>query len=400
MNQLLYESRFLASAVGAMVRQDDLRVIHSRVDWERVCWLADSHRVAVLLYLASLGSWEPIPAKCKERLFGRYVESLCYNEVFEENAAEILAVIDMNQVACVVLDGEPAKDLYPTPEMGGIRPLRLYMPNDDYSRMKGFLVDLGYETKEFFKGSGERMSRAGGIQIELYYQFPFRVSWYKKAAGAILERSFVREPFEFVRQISDEDYLLLHLAEAAYHYASDALTLREMLELYLLHRKQRETLNVERLEKRLAEFRAESLAGQLLELAYGWFGKRDEGFVHALDNFDHEGMERRILTRGMQTKGHLVGQAKELAEAIELEIRRENKSEERRIRAEALGRRFSQFKKRMAWHFPGCSYMKSIYPVLEQAPFLLPFFWCVRGASHLLAHRFQRAEEREKEKGS
>lgn len=395
MNQLLYEGRFLVSTAGALIRQDDLRIVHSRMDWERVCRLADIHRISVILYLAILGSWEPIPVKCKERLFERYITSLCYNEIFDESVNEILTVLDMNQISCVVLDQGRVREYYPSSEMAGLNPLRLYISEGDYTRIKGYLVDLGYETKEHFKNAGERMARSGSIQVELFYRFPFLISWYRKAAEGLLEWNEAVGSFQYIRQMTEEGNFILRMAEASYSLSVGVLPLQKMIDLYLIHRNLKEHLNEEMVIKKLEDFHIEELSLQILELSYSWFGKRDEAYVRILEHTDaYEALEKWILTRETLPDSQLLPQAEELAGEVEQEIRRETKEEERRLKKEKFQKWLLRWKKRLSWFFPGRSYMKSIYPILENAPILLPVFWGIRGGRLLLSRKKGEDKER------
>ena len=55
MNQLLFEGRSLVGIVSSVIRQDNLRVAYSRLDWERMYRLADFHKVANIVYIGLLG---------------------------------------------------------------------------------------------------------------------------------------------------------------------------------------------------------------------------------------------------------------------------------------------------------------------------------------------------------
>ena len=60
MNRILYESRFLINMAASIVRQDDVRPIHGKMDWERMFRIADYNRIANLIYLGVLGN-ENVP---------------------------------------------------------------------------------------------------------------------------------------------------------------------------------------------------------------------------------------------------------------------------------------------------------------------------------------------------
>lgn len=67
MNRLIFEGRFLVNMVGSIVRQDELRAVHSRIEWERMYRTADYHRIANITYLGLLGYGGKIPERWQER---------------------------------------------------------------------------------------------------------------------------------------------------------------------------------------------------------------------------------------------------------------------------------------------------------------------------------------------
>jgi len=84
MDRLIFEGRFLVNLVGGIVRQDDLKAIHSRIDWEHMYRTADYHKIANVVYLGILGNGEKVPERWMERFFGRYQESLSYSDTSED----------------------------------------------------------------------------------------------------------------------------------------------------------------------------------------------------------------------------------------------------------------------------------------------------------------------------
>ena len=89
MERLIYEGRFLVNTVGGIMRQDDLRVMYGRVNWEKMFREADYHKIANIIYLASLGNGDKIPERWRERFFERYQKALRFGDVYREAQQEI-----------------------------------------------------------------------------------------------------------------------------------------------------------------------------------------------------------------------------------------------------------------------------------------------------------------------
>ena len=95
MERLIYEGRFLVKTVGGIMRQDDLREMYGRVNWEKMFREADYHKIANIIYLASLGKGDEIPERWRERFFERYQKALRFGDVYREAQQEILMMMEM-----------------------------------------------------------------------------------------------------------------------------------------------------------------------------------------------------------------------------------------------------------------------------------------------------------------
>ncbi len=385
MNQLLFEGRSLVGIVSSIVRQDDLRVVHSRLDWERMFRLADFHKVANVVYLGVLGHGDALPDRWRERFFQRYQESLLFGENCKQAIQEMFVWLDMREISCTVLTYEYVRDFYKLPEMAESSPVQILLDEENYTLAKGYLIDLGFETDQVYKGFGERLSRVGGVSVVLYHTLPFRTDKYRKNMVKLLENSCIKEPYEYIRMLPPESEFVYRMAGAAYHYVNDELTIREVIDLLLCHIAWRDELNMEAVQRRLVEFQIDELAEKILRIAYMWFGdKKDNYFTQPLDDMAaFDVLEERLLTKGIinHESDH---QALKLQKLIQKEIDREHKAENRGLWKEKLARRFSRVAKKLRWAFPDFHYMSSIYPSVEKLPVLLPVFWIMRDIRLLL----------------
>ena len=381
MNQLLFEGRSLVGIVSSVIRQDDRRVSYSRLDWERMYRLADYHKVANIVYLGLLGYRETVPEKWRDRFFKRYQESLQFGENCEESLKEVLTWLNMREVSCTVLTTETVRGLYKLPETAENSPVQIFLDEEKYYLAKGYLVDLGYETDETYKGFGERMKKVSAISIILYHKLPFRTSRYGKNMVKILETARIKEPYEYIWMLPTESEFLYRMAGAAYRYTTDELSMREVLELLLCHRAWKDEIDEDMLWKRLEEFKTDQLAEKILEIAYMWFGEKTDTYLmtRADDTRVYDILEERLLTRGLVNRED-DEQALKLQSQIAKEIEKEKKAEGQDIQKETLGKFLAEQKKKLRWVFPDLHSMSSIYPTVEKFPVLLPVFWLIRGS--------------------
>ncbi len=385
MNQLLFEGRSLVGIVSSVIRQDDLRVAYSRLDWERMFRLADFHKVSNIVYLGILGKGDSLPDKWRDRFFERYQEALLFGENCKEQVKEILTWLDMREISCTVLTYEYIRDFYKIPEMAYNNALQILLDEENYFYAKGYLIDLGYEIDQNYKGKGERMNKVSGISVMLYTQLPFRTAKYIKNMTRLLETAINKEPYHYIRMLPPESEFIYRMAGAAYRYVMDELTLREVLDLLHFHIIWRDELHHEAVKKNLADFQIEDLAGKILRISYMWFGdKKDNYFQNQLDDMSvYDVLEDRLLTKGI-INHESDEQALRLQSIIERDIEKERKQENRELRREKWEKKKEQAMKKVRWAFPDYHYMSSIYPSLEKTPALLPVFWVVRGVRLML----------------
>lgn len=391
-SRLIAEGRFLVNMAGAFIRQDDQRPIRGQLDWERIYRVADYHKITNLVYLAMLGNGKKVPPKWQDAFAERYWQGLQYGEVCKEAEQEILALLDMREISCAILESCEFRNLYQLPEAASNVALQLLMDEESYTLAKGYLIDLGYETDRFYTGFGERMKRVSGIRVEIYRKPPFQTPAYEKQLQLLLRRAFIKEPYHTVRTLSFEDRLIFYMAKCAYRYAQDELVIRELMDLYLYHRTWQEQINQSHVKKVLADFRVEELAVKLLHLAYMWFGSLEELKLEEDERYEPEafdGLENRILSRGILNNEttETEPQAVLLREMIE-------KSEDKERRQERFARwkqrnaeRRQELGRKLRWAFPEYRYMCTIYPILEKILLFLPVCWVMRLIRFLFIRR-------------
>ncbi len=389
MNQMVMEGRALTGIVSSIIRQDTMKVPLSRLDWERMYRLADYHKVANIVHLGVLGYRESLPDKWRERFFERYQQALLYGVNCKDSVKEVLTWLDLRKISCTILMSETVRDYYPIPETADNSSLQILLNQENFSLVKGYLIDLGYETDQVYEEVGERFSRINAVSVVLFYKLPFRTARYERDMKRLLESAILRESYQHIRTLSLEGELIYRMAGAAYHYVTDELTMREVLDLQLCHRTWRDHVRLDAVERRLKDFQVEELSEKILRISYMWFGdKKDDFYEHLPDDMPaYDRLEERLLTRGIVNQ-EMDEQALNLQKLIQKELQKEQKEVERQQRRRKREERREKVKRWLRWAFPDYHYMSSIYPSLEKLPFLLPVYWIARGV-RLLSRAFK-----------
>lgn len=385
MNQLLFDGRSLVGIVSSIIRQNELHVNFNRIDWERMYRIADYHKVANIVYLAILGYSESVPERWRERFFGRYQESLQFGENYKESIQEVLAWLDARNISCTVLTSEIVREFYRIPEAADTSPLRIYLDEESYTLARGYLIDLGYEVEATYEGTGERFSEISATPVELYYAFPFRATRYIKEMRRLLETACEREGYKRIHALSVESEFVYRMASVAYHYVTDEVTMREIIELQVFHKTFRDRIRMDAVQKKLKDFEIDGLAEKLLRISYMWFGDRKDTYYDGLpeDMSVYDILEERLLTRGI-INHETDSQALKLEKSVRKELEKEKKGERIRQLKVKMKECLESVMRVFRWIFPDYHYMASIYPILEKLPVLLPVFWVFRGIRLLI----------------
>lgn len=382
---------------GSVIRQDAIRPIHGTINWERMYRTADYHRIANLIYLGLMGKREMVPERWRERFFERYQEALRYGEICNEAEREILTLLEMKEISCIILASCGVRDLYQVKEMAGNSPLILFLDSESYVLVKGYLVDLGYETDRTYEECGECMKKVSGFTVEIYHDLPFITSTYKKQMQRLLERSVPRNSSQRIRNLTVQDRFVFRMAQAVYHYATNELLLREVLDLYLFHKAWQSRLDHESIMDMLSAFHIDELAEKLLYISYMWFGSKAESGIERPDeNLEvYDVLENRILSRGAIEK-ETDPQAQELGSMIERVREKERRRERLGSMKDDLAARWRELRRSLHWIFPEYRYMCAIYPWLESLPILLPVSWMIRDVRLLLGMLKNKLRSRKK----
>ena len=390
MNQVLFEGRLLVNMISTLIHKGALQVRYGRMNWERMFRTADYHRVANIIYLGLLGNGGAVSERWMNRFFERYQESLINGGGCEAAEREILTLLDMEKIPCVVLSSTTIRGLYELQETADMSPLRLYLSPEAYTIVKGFLVDLGYETIQSYPEFGERMHRISGMNVDIYQKLPFKTKYYEKAMRDLSARARIRNGGITVRTLYPEDRMVFRLASVAYQYVTDGLLIRDMLDLFLFHRAWREQMNHTYIKKRLHDFHIDVLADKILRLSYMWFGEKEDKEYLSTDDQPEDLSSFDILEDRIFSRGEIGKEKENDPQALGLMrlLNKEEEIESRKARKETLQKKRAERKKARSrffhWMFPDYKYMSSLYPTLEKVPFLLPFYWIFRGIRLLI----------------
>lgn len=330
MNRILYESHFLINIAASIIRQEDMRPLHGKFDWERMFRISDYHRISNLIYPGVLGN-EKVPENWRERFFERYQEGLQFSDICEQGEREILALLDFKEIPVLVLESCKRRELYQMKELAGECALRLYLKREDYSFVKGFLIDLGFETDRVYTNCGERMRKTEGFCVEIYDRIPYKTAVFQKQLKKLFNEAHLTLGRDYIYELTEKERLAYLLARVSYCYVTGEVLIRQLLDLCLLHRSLREEKeNLEDVWRWLEKLKIATLSEKLLDMSYMWFGTKEESAeFRAQDELElYDLIENRILGYGREHE-EKIPEALALAGMILKEEERENRKARR-----------------------------------------------------------------------
>lgn len=341
--QKLYKDFF--SVIKAALSDENI-ALNNDIDYEKLFLLSKQHKVVPLichgLYKVK-GSFPELDIFRKYTFFmlGRDQNLVSCIKKIENIFAD-------NGIDYMLLKGASVKRLYPTSECRLMGDADILIKEGQYSKIKELLPTLGLVEK--IESDHELIwASKGGIIIELhkrlipsynddYYAY-YRNPWKKAVFNSNHSFSMTKED-EYI-------YLFTHLTK---HYRDGSAMLRPMVDIWLF--KARHTLlNMEYIDKELEKLELGTFHKNIWATLDVWFDDKDETELTAFITEEIFDVDRKARL--------------DAANAARVSARSDSVASAKK-------------KTLLNLIFLPLSIMKTKYPVLEKAPFLLPIMWVVR----------------------
>lgn len=331
----------------------------SDIDWRQLYTLANSHSVACTVYYGILllpKEHQPEPEllalfrKASQIVLGR--ESMQHFEL-----QYVMEKMDSQNIPYLPLKGWKLKHLYPRPDMRSMCDVDLLVMPEDMPKIPAIMEDSGFDLEQRGMHHDEYIKNST-LSVEIHKLLFEEFSPWHEYFKRYMDRTSPVSPEREERQLSHEDFYIYIIAHMAKHFRNGGTGVRSVMDVYEYQCAYADSMDAAYLDRELEKLGLRGFAHASEELAQAWFSREGDF------RFDcRPKMAAHILTAG--TYGH-----KSLS--IESSVH-ENGSHKGRY----LLRRF----------FPKRYFMEAQYPCIAKAPFLLPFFWIVRGFRIILFKR-------------
>ncbi len=167
---------------------------------------------------------------------------------------------------------------------------------------------------------------------------------------------------KFLHQFTEDEFFIYLMCDMVKQYACGDIKINNMVDYWQFYKKYHKQLNWEYIQKELAAAGILDFSQRLQKLAQIWFGESDDVLTREYDAESdvYDAMESYILTGGKEGREISC----KLTELIQ---------ESAKLRTKA--RRKERIKRYRSFTFPDLKYMEKIFPILEDAPFLMPLCW-------------------------
>lgn len=360
-----YEARYLLSIISSIINQTEIPHSARKLDWENIYKLAAYHKVAHIVYLASLGFDGDIPPKWKDLLHKRYEESLLSQERYKNAAEEVMWKLKQNKIHALLIKDGIMSTCYEPREIRTLDQVRILVGEDQEAAIHSLMRSMGFQKQEDRKGRGEFYHRVPKMTVVFYTELGFQTKRLRKYFDFPVKVIRQMEGEKYLHQFTEDEFYIYLVCDLVNQYASKEIRISDMVDHWQFYKAYKDRLDQEYVEKELAAAGILDFAQRLRDLSFIWFGDQNEGYARLYDaDADiYEAMEAYILTRGSEGQ-EVSARLTELVKEVS-DIRAKERREERL-------RRFRGFL------FPDRRYMENIFPILEDAPFLMPLCWLWR----------------------
>ncbi len=349
------------------------------VEWEKIYKLARIHAVSGAVYVAIQKlNKEDQPKKDILKKFKAEFIATCMRYQKQKKAREeITAKLDKEKIQHIFLKGSAVKEYYPVKAMRTLGDIDLLIHKDDQEAAKKAFVEIGY------KNLSRRTSDAweyekNNLRVEVHDKLIYREINNKADCVAYFDKVWENaNPMDkgYRYELSLEFNLIYLLTHMAKHFCYFGCGVRMFLDIAVIMIKFNERIDFNYFWRELKKIKLDVFAKNIFAICEKYFNidlsktEQDEKFE--IDDKTFEIISKYIVEKGVFGSGNGI--------VLSYTIRKECET--------TTNIKLAKIKILFRVLFLEYKWMKKRFPVLENFPFLLPFFWVVRGFLSILTRR-------------
>lgn len=326
------------------------------ISWKAIYAFAKRHSVTALAFYALRARKDELPSALAEeweeqnaKLLAKYINQ-------EHELAHLCSIFEQKHIPYMPLKGSCIRQFYPSPEMREMCDLDILVQQESEEQTHEIMLANGYSYIASHTTSHNReYHKAPFLNVEIHtalYPQEYAESAYFNDVWTRAERC----EGSFAYRLSWNDFFVFAIAHTYKHYYLMGTGIRSVLDVYMMQKVLGEQLNEDYIRAELKKLSMLTFYETISELAKSWFSPEHPVQFDAVEEMGHN-----ILCG--TTYGINQGAVQNAVAGYMLR----GKS--------AFGAKMSVARRKA---FPSLAFMKSMYPVLEKTPLLLPLCWAAR----------------------
>lgn len=316
------------------------------VTWDALLSLAGQHSVANIACYSIEKLQEQPPADLMHRWQEIKNKAVVKDITQRAEYKKIADTFEKAQLRMLPLKGVRLKNLYPKPDMRLMSDLDILIDEQSNDAAKQLMLQMGYAFEGSASACHDNYHKLPVMSIEIHHRL--FVEQYEKLceyASGTLARAELTEGYHFVYQMTDEELYIFFFMHLHKHMSNAGSGIRSVMDCYLLNQDLWGKIDQDYVRQMLTELELWEFAEQMRALAQVWFAGGES-------NAQMDALAEWIFSSG--TYGTL-------SHCIAKQVKQDG--------------RIKFILKKI---FPSMKNMKYQYPMLHNAPILLPYCWINR----------------------
>ena len=342
MQDKILTKKYFLEMVSASIKGLPIPSCPENISGELIYKLSVRNAVQGILYLAVQDGAVTLSAETEAKLKKSYMAILAREASQQEEIEYIREAFTKENIDFMFLKGTHLKSLYPTAQMRFMVDMDVLVKEESMNKGGQLILARGF-TQEMNNGKDIVLVKKPFLTIELHKMLFVEDYFMHDYFTSVWDRVELVNGCEYKMPVNDlYVYTLAHLAE---HYLEAGSCFRPLMDLFLMEQKYADLLDFDYINQQFEKIGIDKFAKKIRQL-----------YKCAFDGAEYD--DDLITMENFIVFGAPVNNASEVSK-----VARTNKSKSKRFMESA---------------FPNLKHMKLKYPILEKAPFLLPFFWIVR----------------------
>lgn len=333
------ETKALLKIIKAFMEEREI-VLEEIIDEKKLYELARRHGMSNFLM-----DWSK--SDCQSELIKQSVSKDYSRQIIKDTnqnveLEKILEAFERSKIKTLVVKGIVMKEIYPQNYMRPMCDMDILVHEENFKQAREIMKTLGFDELEDSEHHVV-FGKQEFVFVELHRKLTIGDAVdHNYFNHQIWDLAQLYQNYENIYKMTNEDAYLFCMSHLIRHFTFTGIEIKDVLDVYLLNEKYKDSFDYEKINQKLKEFGNEKFEENIRKIAYKWFG--------TAENEDFDEVEEFIL-KGASQENHIYYH---------------------------IGEKKGKLKYVVRLLFPEYKVIKERYHILKKVPILLPFAWGVR----------------------